>query len=89
MEKRTITISREEFTKAIQKANEQFKAIGAGKIDMDPTMEMFMSLQNLLFGQRLADVLFSSDEDENKNADEDKKDESSGYRMRGFPFNLF
>ena len=59
---KTITITEEQFLKAVSKANDEWMSI-ADKKDMEnPSARAMMMMHNMLFGTTLAKVLF----DENK-----------------------
>lgn len=64
MENKTITITEEQFTMAVAEACQNFDA-EINKIVEAPSVTAAMSLQNMMFGIEIKNVLFGT-EDENK-----------------------
>ena len=60
---KSITITRDEFIKAVEQANKKFGEVGAKREDRNEVTEIMMQLQNTVFGCILADVLFNEKED--------------------------
>ena len=62
-EKKSITITEEQFHDAIMKADENWRAIGKHADDQCPMKHMMMSLHNMMFGTLISKVLFTESED--------------------------
>lgn len=65
MSKETITITREQFVKAVSKASDKFMAIGedVNNNKKDAMTLAIMGMQNMMFGSLIAKVLFEESED--------------------------
>lgn len=62
----TITITREQFHEAVVEAEKKFAAVGERPKGSEQEMiNMMMSLQNILFGTMIGDVLFGDKKEEN------------------------
>lgn len=60
---KTVTITKDQFHEAVNKANEKFKNIGKDKMKEDPMMDLMMGLQNVMFGALISDILFDNKEE--------------------------
>lgn len=63
MENKTITITEEQFKEAIINANEEWMSIGQKAKDINPMTMMMTGMQNMMFGAKLARILFNESED--------------------------
>ena len=61
----SITITRDDFDKAIKEAVEQWRGIGSNspKATENPMAMLMMDMQNIAFGAMLMKVLFDEKED--------------------------
>lgn len=64
-ETKVITITREQFRDAISKATDNWNSIGKETRNYDACKSMLMTLQNIMFGSLLEEVLFEDKEEEN------------------------
>lgn len=63
----SITITKEQFYDALEKANEKFIEVGEKKEHKTDPMALFMmKIQNTLYGGLLADELFGKNNTDNK-----------------------
>ena len=58
-----VTIDRESFMEAVKKADEKFQSLGEKKEGKEMAMFM-MSLQNVMFGALIAEVLFDGEKED-------------------------
>ena len=63
MNEKTITITEEQFKEAVLKANEEWMSIGQKAKDINPMAHMMSGMQNMMFGAKLASILFNESED--------------------------
>jgi hypothetical protein len=63
MENKTITITEEQFRNAVTKANEEWMSIGQEVENINPMTHVISSMQNMMFGVKLASILFNESED--------------------------
>jgi hypothetical protein len=61
---KSITITEEKFKDAFFEANETWKSIGEKTEGCDEMRLMLMSLQNVMFGAVLKDVLFNENKED-------------------------
>lgn len=64
-ETKVITITKEQFRDAISKASDKWDSIGKETPNYDASKCMLMTLQNIMFGSLLEDVLFADKKEEN------------------------
>lgn len=63
MENKTITITEEQFREAVMKANEEWISVGQESKDINPMTHVISGMQNMMFGAKIASVLFNESED--------------------------
>lgn len=63
---KSITITKEQFSEAIDKAQKMFEETGEKhpEVKQDPMQMFLMKLQNIVFGGLIGSVLFGEEEDE-------------------------